>query len=101
MALGPYTAAVALLRADQSTGRGQLRAAATGDDAPDVLGAEASPTPGRGLLMARGAEWGGATSANPADNKGMTGYWLNNTTWRWKMRKDDGSVVTYDMGPFA
>lgn len=101
VALGPYTAAVALLRADQSTGRGQLRAAATGDDAPDVLGAEASPTPGRGLLMARGAEWGGATSANPADNKGMTGYWLNNTTWRWKMRKDDGSVVTYDMGPFA
>jgi hypothetical protein len=101
VALGPYTAAVALLRANQSTGRGQLRAAATGADAPDVLGAEASPTNGRGLLMARGAEWGGATSVNPAENKGLTGAWLNNTTWRWRMRNADGSVVTFDMGPFA
>jgi hypothetical protein len=101
VALGPYTAAVALLRAEQSTGRGQLRAAATGAGAPDVLGAEASATDGRGLLMARGAEWGGAISTNPEANKGLTGAWLNNTTWRWRMRKDDGSVVTFDMGPFA
>jgi hypothetical protein len=98
--VGPYAAGNTLIRANGVAGTAELRAAATGADAPDLLCATTSATAGRGLQAPRGLVVNVGTAVNPAGDDELIITKLNSTTLRLRYR-EGGTTRTLDLGPFT